>query len=446
MSPAARRRSSSARSTCGQIGRARSSNLGRRSPGAGRGVRRDRGLSARGGDRPRGFRCGQQPRVGAPSGPRAVAGGGAGDPGGSGARPEPRGYYLDTLGALLLRKGDGRAALDAFRAALADPGADRHTVRARSSSSMPRRPTPASGDADAEARCRELAAALRSGGAGRPSPVGGREDRVLTLASRYEPSKILSYLGNSSMRRVRSDVSHRIRRQPSIFSARVVPRLSRRGRRSGVRPPGRPVGRGLARRATCRRRLFLLRALGLRGQGDSNRARGAGTEKPGLVKPVRRRRRLARPAGRPPRPAGRRARRPTVSAVPGGRDGRGRVSAAAPSKAATPEAAPVTPRATRARPAAPPEAAPASAGALAALPAVYWVQVGAFLDPSQRRQAGGAAPRRGAARGDDGVRAEPRALSRAACRPRGRPVPSDDTSSVSGGSGTRSRRRPTGRR
>ena len=33
-------------------------------------------------------------------------------------RPEPRGYYLDTLGALLLRKGDDRAALDAFRAAL----------------------------------------------------------------------------------------------------------------------------------------------------------------------------------------------------------------------------------------------------------------------------------------------------------------------------------------
>ena len=35
-------------------------------------------------------------------------------------RPEPRGYYLDTLGALRLRKGDNQGALDAFRAALAD--------------------------------------------------------------------------------------------------------------------------------------------------------------------------------------------------------------------------------------------------------------------------------------------------------------------------------------
>lgn len=37
-------------------------------------------------------------------------------------RPEPRGYYLDTLGLLLLRRGDPGQALDAFRAALADPG------------------------------------------------------------------------------------------------------------------------------------------------------------------------------------------------------------------------------------------------------------------------------------------------------------------------------------
>jgi tetratricopeptide (TPR) repeat protein len=35
--------------------------------------------------------------------------------------PEPRGYYLDTLGTLLLRKGDGQGALDVFRAALDDP-------------------------------------------------------------------------------------------------------------------------------------------------------------------------------------------------------------------------------------------------------------------------------------------------------------------------------------
>jgi Tfp pilus assembly protein PilF len=36
--------------------------------------------------------------------------------------PEPRGYYLDTLGFALLRKGQPGEALDAFRAALADPG------------------------------------------------------------------------------------------------------------------------------------------------------------------------------------------------------------------------------------------------------------------------------------------------------------------------------------
>lgn len=35
--------------------------------------------------------------------------------------PEPRGYYLDTLGFLLLRKDEPARALEAFRAALADP-------------------------------------------------------------------------------------------------------------------------------------------------------------------------------------------------------------------------------------------------------------------------------------------------------------------------------------
>lgn len=39
-----------------------------------------------------------------------------------GAAPEPRGYYLDTLGVLLLRKEQPQDALAAFRAALADPG------------------------------------------------------------------------------------------------------------------------------------------------------------------------------------------------------------------------------------------------------------------------------------------------------------------------------------
>ena len=89
-------------------------------------------------------------------------------------RPEPRGYYLDTLGALLLRKGDDRAALDAFRAALGDPGlTDTHAralVLDHAAEAYARL-----GDGDAEARCRQLAAALRSGGVGSPSLVGGRE-------------------------------------------------------------------------------------------------------------------------------------------------------------------------------------------------------------------------------------------------------------------------------
>lgn len=37
-------------------------------------------------------------------------------------RPEPRGYYLDTLGVALLRRGDARGAIESFRAALEDGG------------------------------------------------------------------------------------------------------------------------------------------------------------------------------------------------------------------------------------------------------------------------------------------------------------------------------------
>lgn len=39
-----------------------------------------------------------------------------------GQAPEPRGYYLDTLGMLRLRQGAATAALEAFRAALGDSG------------------------------------------------------------------------------------------------------------------------------------------------------------------------------------------------------------------------------------------------------------------------------------------------------------------------------------
>src|SRR5262249_39521296 len=44
--------------------------------------------------------------------------------------PEPRGYYLDTLGELRLRKGDNQGALDAFQSALADQALERGTTRA----------------------------------------------------------------------------------------------------------------------------------------------------------------------------------------------------------------------------------------------------------------------------------------------------------------------------
>src|SRR5262249_19466037 len=44
--------------------------------------------------------------------------------------PEPRGYYLDTLGLALLKRGAPREALDAFRAALDDAGLQDAPTRA----------------------------------------------------------------------------------------------------------------------------------------------------------------------------------------------------------------------------------------------------------------------------------------------------------------------------
>jgi tetratricopeptide (TPR) repeat protein len=88
-------------------------------------------------------------------------------------QPEPRGYYLDTLGALLLRKGDGRGALDAFRAALADPAltdaATRALVLEHAAQAHLRL-----GDPAAAARCRALAEGARGPGAGHDPIVGGR--------------------------------------------------------------------------------------------------------------------------------------------------------------------------------------------------------------------------------------------------------------------------------
>jgi tetratricopeptide (TPR) repeat protein len=75
--------------------------------------------------------------------------------------PEPRGYYLDTLGALRLRQGDSQAALDAFHAALADqalePGPTRALVLDHAAEAQARL-----GNEAAAARCRAMAAAERA--------------------------------------------------------------------------------------------------------------------------------------------------------------------------------------------------------------------------------------------------------------------------------------------
>jgi tetratricopeptide (TPR) repeat protein len=77
-------------------------------------------------------------------------------------RPEPRGYYLDTLGAIFLKKGDNQAALAAFREALTDPGLSDGSARAlvleHAAEAHARL-----GDGAGEARCRDLAATLRAG-------------------------------------------------------------------------------------------------------------------------------------------------------------------------------------------------------------------------------------------------------------------------------------------
>jgi tetratricopeptide (TPR) repeat protein len=91
-------------------------------------------------------------------------------------QPEPRGYYLDTLGALLLRKGDSRGALEAFRAALADPVMTDGDTRALVLEHAALAHTHL-GDEAAAARCRALAQGERGASArrgGRRPLVGGR--------------------------------------------------------------------------------------------------------------------------------------------------------------------------------------------------------------------------------------------------------------------------------
>jgi len=86
--------------------------------------------------------------------------------------PEPRGYYLDTLGELRLRKGDNQGALDAFQSALADQALERGTTRAlvldHAAEAHARL-----GDEAAATRCRSLAE-IERGFQDRPrAPAGG---------------------------------------------------------------------------------------------------------------------------------------------------------------------------------------------------------------------------------------------------------------------------------
>jgi len=92
--------------------------------------------------------------------------------------PEPRGYYLDTLGLALLRKGDAMGALAAFRAALAEGAmpdrATRAMVLAHAADAHTRL-----GDAAAAARCLDRARALREAAAGPLAAAPSR--RVATV-------------------------------------------------------------------------------------------------------------------------------------------------------------------------------------------------------------------------------------------------------------------------
>ena len=180
------------------------------------------------------------------------------------------------------------------------------------------------------------------------------------------------------MRRVRSDVSHRIRRQPSIFSAGWFRVCLGAG---VVLVLALLLGPWVAGwfGSDLPRSLFLLAPWGSDVKATESRSSEPVNEKPALVKPVApsptpgAARGTAAATGRPSGPSA------DGHAAPGGRVVAGGPSAPAPSKSATPSV-PATPPRDAARPGAAPEAAPARAGALTALPAVYWVQVGAFLD------------------------------------------------------------------
>ena len=196
------------------------------------------------------------------------------------------------------------------------------------------------------------------------------------------------------MRRVRSDVSHRIRRQPSIFSARWF-RIC--------------LGAGVAVALVLLigpwvagwfggdlpRSLFLLAPWRSEVKPSQARSSELAGERPALVvkpgPPSSSSVPAATPGaaaatGKPPTTAKPPAATPESQPASGSRVVAGGPPAAAPSavaspKPAAPAGAPATPprEASRTSPAAA-EASTARPGSLTAPPAVYWVQVGAFLD------------------------------------------------------------------
>jgi cell division protein FtsN len=181
------------------------------------------------------------------------------------------------------------------------------------------------------------------------------------------------------MRRVKPDVSHRIRRQPSIFSVLwfrialgvgvalvlallVAPSLSKW------------FGGDLPRS------LFLLVPGGGSQKTVQARAPESPAPRPSLTSPV------APPSDPAPAPAATTGKASTPPAEgkrapngTGGTSGRTAAGGPSPSLPSTAMAAPAPPSRETGRPN-PPEPAPAPSGSLAAPPAVYWVQVGAFLD------------------------------------------------------------------
>ncbi|MGH7322874.1 MAG: tetratricopeptide repeat protein [Candidatus Rokuibacteriota bacterium] len=88
--------------------------------------------------------------------------------------PQPRGYYLDTLGLLFLKKGEPRAALEALRAALADPQIRERRVRAlvlrRTGEALSRL-----GDIEGADRCDRVARDLLASEEASPENVGPGE-------------------------------------------------------------------------------------------------------------------------------------------------------------------------------------------------------------------------------------------------------------------------------